>query len=71
MTWQTMLFCVGMTLAVFVFGLFMGASLTYKSERGINPIPMTGGRAIIRRLSMFGKRGKKEENDDKSQRWTA
>jgi len=68
MTIPMILTCVGLTLAVFVFGLFVGSWLTYSRERGHNPVPFAGiGRAALKRVSGF----RKPEKGDDSVRWSA
>ncbi len=59
-------------LLAFILGTYIGASLTYKCERGANPVPFTSVGAVVRRFNPFGKRPKDEhDEDDPARRYKA
>ena len=57
-------------LAAFVLGVYVGAHLTYRRERGASPIPFAGARAMLRRFCGT-KKGDGDEPATAERRYTA
>ena len=61
---------VGVILVVLTYGIAVGATLTYRRQRGQPPISLPSAKAVLRRFNPFRKRAKSEPVDT-AKRWSA
>jgi len=63
------LIAVGVLMVVsFVSGCYVGASLTFKAARGINPLPLLFGKVSLKRFGRHPDAAVEEEEPDNG--WT-